>query len=66
MQCRACAIPAVEHIDWLRDDRPVDDINVDVKRRTVDEHCSESVMKIMVCHTRRLQIVFTFRNAEHQ
>ncbi|UJR16542.1 hypothetical protein I4U23_003442 [Adineta vaga] len=47
IQCRICSIPQVEHISWLRDNQVILDMNIDVKIHTIDDQCSESLMKIM-------------------
>jgi hypothetical protein len=38
------------HIYWLRDNQKIEDVNIDIKTQIMNDECSESIMKIVVCH----------------
>ncbi|CAF4205564.1 unnamed protein product, partial [Rotaria magnacalcarata] len=47
VRCQICSMPQVDHIYWLRQDQQIKDANIYIKKQTINDQCSESIMKII-------------------
>lgn len=49
VQCQICAIPNPIHINWLRDEQILTDINIIIKNDFIEQNqCYQSTLEIVV------------------
>jgi hypothetical protein len=49
VKCHVCSIPELIQINWFRHEQNIGDVNVLIKTHPTDhQHCSESIMEIVV------------------
>lgn len=49
IKCHICSIPHLIHINWLRQQQILMDVNIIIKTQTIDHYqCSQSIMEIVV------------------